>query len=641
MINLKKYKIANYQFILSSFLITFILIICNQAVDSERFLPWEPDDVLSYILKKEQFENCYYLFQIYTCDANEIIKNIFNNNINKSFKETIFFGRTILEYHILYSYLFYLIDIIFNNNFFTFNFLNYVLSFFLIFFVNKIISNFIGEKLYKNYIIFIFSFIFFLICLENFLLMRSASKLSLIFFLISFNNILKDKTCNLFLMFILSIFQIVSHPIGIVTTVIGYLSYFFKYIIKFEKKLKQHLIYHLFFTILSILFGLYLMKNPIVYAEITTIDLNYLKKNIYEAFLLNLESLYNYYKNINYFFKILLVIFFLSFFKKRTNISINSKLMFLVFIIVNIFSIININPTREIISYLNLVILLTLYTNLVSNLDFLIKKFAIKKIGILVLTFIIFSFIIAYPILLSDLKTFNLRAKRDHIKFDLKNPQKLTDINKLNNTIYFSSTNNNLFFFYLSNGLLDTKFLNSNNQIAYHGLNSKELNSIKYGVFDLFNNLESVKNLVDIDNDLNRSKSHILYNDDKFYVNNFEKTAVILELYSSKNSTFKLNDIEKTIKKDAKIKIKINDGDRVELSNINTKGFLKINSIKFQNQESNWPFEKNIELNLIYNDRQSRKIIFNNINPFKGCEIIKFLNSYEQDILTKLECEFK
>ena len=77
----------------------------------------------------------------------------------------------------------------------------------------------------------------------------------------------------------------------------------------------------------------------------------------------------------------------------------------------------------------------------------------------------------------------------------------------------------------------------------------------------------------------------------------------------------------------------------MNFSNLITNGYLKINSIIIDDKNLNWPFKKKIELEVFYNNKQSRKIIFNEINPFKGCKVIEFLKSNSQDIISRLDCQ--
>ena len=604
-------------FILSIVFFSFLL---NNSVDQKREMPWEPDDVSHYILKKTQINECF--FQ--KCQFNESFQKYLEDEV---INDQRIIKRTVLEYHPLYSIIFLSIDKFVKNSYITFNIISIIASTFLLIYLFKIFHLFLrpNSTLYN----IIFSILILIFIFDLTFMWRTSAKLNFVIFtylLTPIINAKKIKTKNYFL----NILQVFIHPIGIISSLIIVFFYYlkshnykFKNIINLRKKF-----YYKLFTFLLVLFNYYYYNFEINYVDAKlSIHSALVQNNIFETLQHNASSIVAYYKNsANIVFFIPLIILIKL---KKIN---KYKILLYIFLIINFIHLINPSPEKSIINFFDFFIKFCTILFLFEIIILKDQKFL--KVSIILLTLI--------PQAYFQAKNVNSFYKVRHVIDSLdysEIPKKVREYLNKDKKIFLVSASDLLLYHQLNNGLIDYN-------LYFNGLDNKKFSKYFSNdleillIFDFLNNPYN-KNFVkkDIYNDNIRLFSNMLYSNDSLSLNNNSNKTLFLKLYSKKLSKISINNKDFQIKDNSFKEIEILPKNEIRIKNNKINGYLKLVSIKNNSSKYNFPWGKKVSISIFNNLLHDKITIdFNENYSFETCKIKDILDDSSQNIYAIAKC---
>ena len=615
----KKYiKLTNFFLISVIFLFSIFM---NYIVEKKREMPWEPDDVSHYILKKTQMENCI----INKCKFNQSFENYINDG---SIKNQRIIKRTALEYHPLYSLIFLSIDSIIKNSYSTFYIISNIASLLQIIFLFKLFS--IISKNFSKFKNIIFSFLFIIFLFDLIFMWRTAAKLSFVFFTYLLIPLISEKHIKKKYYFI-NFLQIFVHPLGIISSLIIYFFYFLKvHKYKFINLINLQIS---FYNKITIIFLLILILFYYQYgANYVNTDLSIhnalIKNNFLNIFQVNIDSAISYYTDtINYFYFILLLTIFLS--KKI----IKYKILIYIFFLINIIHLLNPSPEKSILNFFDFFIKF-------SSVLFLFEIIFINQYKYLKL-------IIILPIILSQIyyqskqaySFYKIRPIIDSLNYS-KVSKEVENYLDNNSKIFLVSSSDLLLYHQLNNGLID-------HNLYFNGLDNK--NFEKYFknndeillIFDLFNN-PYAKNFNEkkIYDDSIRHFSSIFYKNDSLKIYNNSDKILKLKFFSKKNSLISVNNQKQEIKNNTFFEVKILPNERTIVKMNKIYGYLKLISINEKSHDKNFPWGENVDL-IIYNDFLKKELVvnFDEKYTFETCKIKNIIDDSGQNIYAIANCK--
>ena len=545
-----------------------------------------------YILKKTQLENCFFK----ECRFNQSFEEYINDG---SIDDPRIIKRAVLEYHPFYSLVFTGIDYFINNNYLSFYFISHLASLLFIYFLFKIFS-----IKYKDLISFQNITIGFLIFIFTFNLLyewRDAAKLNFGLFMYLLIPLIKQKEIKNKYYF-LNILQIFIHPFGIISSFIILLFYYFKShkyqineFINFKINLKKKIItiFSLFVLVIYYLSGIKYVDSSLSIHSALLLD------NFASIVSINKNNLISYYISTPNF--IFLILFFITFFVKKST---NNKIFIYIFIIINLIHLINPSPEKSLIElfdfyikFLSILFSLEIYRNLNKKL----LKFAI--IVPIIVFQIFFQAKNAYIFL-------KVRPVIDSAFYSKPSLEVINFINKKKNRIiYLVGSQDLLLYNQLNNGLI-------NNKIFFNGLSHNKFK--KYFqknpeiliIFDLFNNPHSAFfNDKEIYTNKIRIFSNLFYNGDILKLKNNSKEKIEINLFSKHSSQISINNNFFDIKNNENFKIDVEPYTSINIKMKKIDGYLKLVSIKNPESSYNYPWKKNIVMNVKNNFLKRERLI--------------------------------
>lgn len=585
MIYQKKIKYFLICFLLLLFSTTFILNNTNK--NREIFL--EPDDFYHYLIKSSNLKHCK--------NVNCYEENLYEKKDKLSEKELWSHNRQIhrliLSYHPLYTFV---LDKISNkNNIFE---MQKNLHFFLSLISALLILFYLNFFLEKKHLIIVTLIIASHYFLNNWglkypIAWSVSAIISSLAILIQFKN--------KYISSILYLISVLMHPIGLVLTFLGYVTYFFKKIYyEFKLKINIKLYLDLFFygIILFVIFLIGFFTKLSVFDLSNLHSLNaYSQENpnfIYKAIYDNFKIFFTRgVKTVILLNPILFVFFILSFFLKKTEEYNILKIFTLILIFSYIFfilpaggSLFTIGKRTWVILIINYVILS--YVALVSLSKINIYAKYLKNLFFISLPFFILINI-SYNI-------HPLQSITDYHNnyYDTKNIAKFKNLidKNINDKIYFHSSEK-LFYFYLISG-----YIQNNIYFKYSYPNDEIVKSSRYVIID--NPITS----------LFRESSDIIIKDNSRFIYKNETNNYEMIIYSKLNTKIKINNQTVSLNK-GRNRIKFFEK-VLDFQNIKTPMRI-IGLVINDNQNTYWPWYTNIQFDIEYQKKiRSQKLFFKN-----------------------------